>query len=285
MTVPVRASPRGHAPPPVPVARVRGHPDGHRGHHRVRDGRNRHRSRPRREADQLVARGDDRRDLIDGEPTPVTIRRAHSDGYRQTVNREVVFLIKTNDKVTALSSTCTHLGLPGRLGRRRRGAEVSLSRRHVRPQRRRQVGSAARSPRDARHPDRERSGDGGALMPRLTGLIDWLDSRTGIKAGRAHLLDEPLPAGVNWWFVLGSILLFLLGLQLDQRHRPVDVLRGHAGLRLRQRPLPDRSRAVRRVRSRPAFLRRQLHRRSPRSRTWRASSCSAPTSSRAKSPG
>jgi Rieske Fe-S protein len=49
-------------------------------------------------------------DLIDGEPTPVTIRRTHSDGYRQTVNREVVFLIKTNDKVTALSSTCTHLG-------------------------------------------------------------------------------------------------------------------------------------------------------------------------------
>ena len=49
-------------------------------------------------------------DLIDGEPMPVTIRRAHADGYRQTVNREVVFLIKANDKVTALSSTCTHLG-------------------------------------------------------------------------------------------------------------------------------------------------------------------------------
>ena len=51
------------------------------------------------------------------------------------------------------------------------------------------------------------------MRPRLTGLIDWLDSRTGIKAGRAHLLDEPLPPGVNWWFVLGSILLFLLALQ------------------------------------------------------------------------
>ena len=49
-------------------------------------------------------------DLIDGEPTPVTIRRAHTDGYRQSVNREVVFLIRTNGKVTALSSTCTHLG-------------------------------------------------------------------------------------------------------------------------------------------------------------------------------
>ena len=49
-------------------------------------------------------------DLIDGEPTPVTIRRAQTDGYRQAVNREVVFLIKTNDQVAALSSTCTHLG-------------------------------------------------------------------------------------------------------------------------------------------------------------------------------
>ena len=72
-------------------------------------------------------------DLIDGEPTPVTIRRAHTDGYRQTVNREVVFLIKTNDKVTALSSTCTHLGCRVAWDAERRGAEVSLSRRHVRP--------------------------------------------------------------------------------------------------------------------------------------------------------
>lgn len=49
-------------------------------------------------------------DLIEGEPTPVTIRRAHTDGYRQSVNREVVFLIRTEGQVTALSSTCTHLG-------------------------------------------------------------------------------------------------------------------------------------------------------------------------------
>jgi Rieske Fe-S protein len=49
-------------------------------------------------------------DLIEGEPTPVTIRRTQADGYRQTVNREVVFLIKSQDTVTALSSTCTHLG-------------------------------------------------------------------------------------------------------------------------------------------------------------------------------
>ena len=29
-----------------------------------------------------------------------------------------------------------------------------------------------------------------------------------------HLLDEPLPPGVGWWFVTGSILLMLLGVQL-----------------------------------------------------------------------
>jgi ubiquinol-cytochrome c reductase cytochrome b subunit len=44
-------------------------------------------------------------------------------------------------------------------------------------------------------------------------LIDWLDSRTGIKAGRRRLLEEPLPAGVGWWFVTGSVLLMLLSLQ------------------------------------------------------------------------
>ena len=51
-------------------------------------------------------------------------------------------------------------------------------------------------------------------MGRLRGFADWLDSRTGFRAGRSHLLDERLPAGTGWWFVTGSILLFLLGVQL-----------------------------------------------------------------------
>src|SRR3954465_3550226 len=104
--------------------------------------------------------------------------------------------------------------MPSRLGRRGRAAEVPMSRRKIRPHRCCQGGPAAGSSREVPHPRRERPGDGGALMPRLRGLIDWLDSRPGIEAGRAHLLNEPLPPGVNWWFVLGSILLFLLGLQL-----------------------------------------------------------------------
>jgi ubiquinol-cytochrome c reductase cytochrome b subunit len=44
-------------------------------------------------------------------------------------------------------------------------------------------------------------------------VLDWLDSRTGWRSGRKALLDEPLPAGVGWWFVTGSILLLLLGVQ------------------------------------------------------------------------
>ena len=41
-------------------------------------------------------------------------------------------------------------------------------------------------------------------------MRDWLDARTGYRALIKHLLDEPLPSGVGWWFVTGSIVLFLL---------------------------------------------------------------------------
>jgi ubiquinol-cytochrome c reductase cytochrome b subunit len=48
----------------------------------------------------------------------------------------------------------------------------------------------------------------------VTPLRDWLDARTGYRAGLRHLLHEELPAGVGWWFVTGSVVLFLLVLQL-----------------------------------------------------------------------
>jgi Rieske Fe-S protein len=48
--------------------------------------------------------------LNENEPTPVTIRVARQDGYTQTVERQVVFLVRSGDGVKALSSTCTHLG-------------------------------------------------------------------------------------------------------------------------------------------------------------------------------
>ncbi len=50
-------------------------------------------------------------DLTDDRPTPVTIRVAREDGYQQVVERRTVFLVKTGEaEVTALDSTCTHLG-------------------------------------------------------------------------------------------------------------------------------------------------------------------------------
>ena len=50
-------------------------------------------------------------DLPDDRPTPVTIRVAREDGYNQVIDRRTVFLVKTGETdVTALDSTCTHLG-------------------------------------------------------------------------------------------------------------------------------------------------------------------------------
>src|SRR4029079_7509083 len=51
-------------------------------------------------------------------------------------------------------------------------------------------------------------------MKPLNDLLDWLDSRTGWRTGRAHLLEELMQAAVGWWFVTASILLMLLTVQL-----------------------------------------------------------------------
>jgi ubiquinol-cytochrome c reductase cytochrome b subunit len=50
-------------------------------------------------------------------------------------------------------------------------------------------------------------------MLRPGDLFDWLESRTGLRSARKHLLDEPLPPGVGWWFVTGSVILLLLTVQ------------------------------------------------------------------------
>jgi ubiquinol-cytochrome c reductase cytochrome b subunit len=44
-------------------------------------------------------------------------------------------------------------------------------------------------------------------------VLDWLDDRTGYRALRQHLLDEPLPRGTGWAFTTGSILLLLITVQ------------------------------------------------------------------------
>jgi Rieske Fe-S protein len=50
-------------------------------------------------------------DLRENEPLPVMLRVARQDGYTQVVDRQTVFLVRTGEsQVTALDSTCTHLG-------------------------------------------------------------------------------------------------------------------------------------------------------------------------------
>ena len=50
-------------------------------------------------------------DLIPNQPTPVMLRITRQDGYAQVVDRRTVFLVRTSaTEVTALDSTCTHLG-------------------------------------------------------------------------------------------------------------------------------------------------------------------------------
>lgn len=48
----------------------------------------------------------------------------------------------------------------------------------------------------------------------MRGLLDWLDHRTGVRAIRHRLFDEPIPPGTTWAFTLGSLLLFGLIVQV-----------------------------------------------------------------------
>ena len=48
---------------------------------------------------------------LDGDgPTPVTLRIIKQDGYRQVVERRVVYVSREGESVRVLDSTCTHLG-------------------------------------------------------------------------------------------------------------------------------------------------------------------------------
>ena len=51
------------------------------------------------------------------------------------------------------------------------------------------------------------------MASKVRALLDWVDSRTNYQTGRRHLLDEPMPPGVGWWFVTGAVLMFLLAVQ------------------------------------------------------------------------
>ena len=45
-------------------------------------------------------------------------------------------------------------------------------------------------------------------------MLDWLDSRTGYRAGLDWILNERLPHGTGWAFTTGSVLTLLIAVQL-----------------------------------------------------------------------
>src|SRR5262245_60796970 len=48
----------------------------------------------------------------------------------------------------------------------------------------------------------------------LRSVLDWVDNRTNFRTGRKHMLAEPILPGTGWACVTGSMLLFLLSIQL-----------------------------------------------------------------------
>lgn len=55
--------------------------------------------------------------LADGTPHAVSLRVARPDGAIETIDRRMVYLVRTGDSVRALDSTCTHLGCRTRFNR------------------------------------------------------------------------------------------------------------------------------------------------------------------------
>ncbi len=45
-------------------------------------------------------------------------------------------------------------------------------------------------------------------------ILDWLDERTGWRKVKEVLLDRHIPRGVNGWYTLGSVTLFLFSIQV-----------------------------------------------------------------------
>ena len=45
-------------------------------------------------------------------------------------------------------------------------------------------------------------------------VLAWLESRTGYTGLIKLMIDEPVPGGARWWYVFGSVVSFILTLQL-----------------------------------------------------------------------
>ena len=52
------------------------------------------------------------------------------------------------------------------------------------------------------------------MTARVSRIVDWIDERSGLKETARHLLAEPIRGGARWAYVFGSVLLFLLILQV-----------------------------------------------------------------------
>ncbi|MEZ5404452.1 MAG: cytochrome b N-terminal domain-containing protein [Bryobacteraceae bacterium] len=48
----------------------------------------------------------------------------------------------------------------------------------------------------------------------MRGIIDWIESRTGLETAFQHFLDEDIPASAGWHQVLGSVALFCFMAQI-----------------------------------------------------------------------
>ena len=46
-------------------------------------------------------------------------------------------------------------------------------------------------------------------LDKLNSLVEWGNERTGAKSIWDHLMNEAIPGGTRWVYVLGSALYFL----------------------------------------------------------------------------
>ena len=51
-------------------------------------------------------------------------------------------------------------------------------------------------------------------MPNLQRIAEWFDRRLGVRESVLPLIRHPVPPGVGWWYVFGSVTMTLLMLQL-----------------------------------------------------------------------
>jgi Rieske Fe-S protein len=147
-------------------------------------------------------------------PFAAVMAERKADGWFETSKQTVVYIDKEGDTYRALSATCSHLGC-----RVRWDEDKSQYRCPCHGGVYDRAGKVVAGPAAATAPPRQCPrqcadlGDRGRAVSLFSKLADWLDNRTGFRELRHHALDEPLPPGTGWWFTLGSLLLFGLGVQ------------------------------------------------------------------------